>query len=70
MVTAARERAEAERDAEHVQADALRDRIEALQEQLDRATRARLEVEALRQRDAERWARGRWARLRAAWRGE
>ena len=67
---AARELAEAERDAERARADALRERVEALQEELDRATRARLEVEALRQRDAERWARGRWARLRAAWTGK
>lgn len=35
-----------------------------------RAQAARTEAEALRQADADRKARGRWARLRAAWRGE
>jgi colicin import membrane protein len=63
---AARDQAEAGREAERVRADALRERIEALQGQLDQATRARLEVDALRQADAAQKARGLVARLRAA----
>jgi len=66
---------------ERTRADALRDRIEALQEQLaDAQTAATLAnataqrtveaAELLRAADAERKARGLVARLRAAWRGE
>jgi hypothetical protein len=56
---------------ERGRADGLRDRIVALLGELDQATRARQEVEALRQDDmARRLALGRRARLRRAWRGE
>jgi hypothetical protein len=34
------------------------------------AREARAAAEALREREAAWWARGRWTRLRAAWRGE
>jgi hypothetical protein len=58
------ERAEAGRDGERSRADTLRDRLDAAEDQLRQAR------EAARRADAERKARGRWARLRAAWRGE
>jgi hypothetical protein len=85
------ERAEAGRDGERARADALRDRLEVLQAQLNQLEvegaasdvqaaeltaqlkQARVEAqaaEALRQAYAARRGRGRWARLRAAWRGE
>ena len=41
-----------------------------VQAQLDRATHARLEIEALRQGSIARQARGLLTRARAAWRGE
>jgi hypothetical protein len=75
------ERAEAATAAERVRADTLRDRLVGAQAELslaqtaaDRAhtdAREALQtVEALRQAEEARKARGRWARLRAAWRGQ
>jgi hypothetical protein len=69
-------REEALRQAEVVgmQAEANRSVVEQLEH--DRATSAALAAEAvaaaeqLRQAEADRKGRGRWARLRAAWRGE
>jgi hypothetical protein len=70
---------------ERVRADILRDRLEALQAELRRtqhaaevragdaeqAARIALgTVETLRRAEEARRGRGRWARLRAAWRGE
>ena len=70
----ARARAEQGKEAERVRADALRDRIEALQAQFELATHARQEVvdaaEAIRQADDRRLRLSRWARLRAAWTGK
>lgn len=75
------ERAEAGREGERSRADALRDRLGATEDELrqaraaadqvrQHATEAEDAVAALRQAEEERKARGRWARLRAAWRGE
>lgn len=73
--------AEQDRDAERSRAEGLAALLEATQLELaeqraltDQA-HARLldathQANTLRQADAERRARGRWARLRAAWRGE
>jgi hypothetical protein len=49
---------------ERARADALRDQLEAAQEELRQA------IQTLQKADDARKARGRWARLRAAWRGE
>jgi hypothetical protein len=83
--TARAERAEQALAGERNQADALRDSLEVantgarqvaeahssqLAELRVIADQARAEMEELRQADAERKARGRWTRLRAAWRGE
>jgi hypothetical protein len=65
---------------ERAQADKLRDRLEGAQEELRQARQgadqarqhareAEDAIEALRRADEERKARGRWARIRAAWRG-
>jgi hypothetical protein len=73
--------AEAGRAEERQRADAINALLEATQEELagqreltDQtradAERAHAEAEALRQAEDERRARGRWARLRVAWRGE
>jgi len=79
------ERAEAGRDAERVRAEVLRTSIEQLKAwealMIDMHARelavarhdalaAQQVATELRQAEAERRARGRWARLRAAWRGE
>jgi hypothetical protein len=75
------ERAEAGREGERGRADTLRDRLDEAQAQLQRAREAADQAQqhargaedaigALRQADAARRGRGRWARLRAAWRGE
>jgi hypothetical protein len=67
--------------AKDAQADGLRDRLVGAQTELSlaqaAADRARVEAQAaqdaadtLRQADEARKARGRWARLRAAWRGQ
>ena len=72
--THARDIAEAIRRAEDAAEEAIRQRMERLEH--DRATSVAIADEAvkgaeqLRQRDAERRGQGRWARLRAAWRGE
>jgi hypothetical protein len=67
------DRAEASTAGERQRADVLRDRIDAMQAQVAAAEAgaqaAQDAAEALRRADAERKARGRWARLRAAWRG-
>jgi hypothetical protein len=75
------DRAEAAVACERARADALRDQLSVAQEELRRAREAADQVrqhvreaedavQTLRQANAERKARGRWARLRAAWRGE
>jgi hypothetical protein len=68
------ERAEAFRDGERARADALRDRLEMVQTEAAEAKQHAREAEeaiaALRRGEEDRKARGRWARLRAAWRGE
>jgi hypothetical protein len=65
------DRAEAALTAERGRADALRDRLAAAEADRDRArAQAHTAQDELRQADAARRARGRWARLRAAWRGE
>ncbi len=75
------DRAEASIAGERNRADALRDRLDAAQDELrqarDAADQTRQHtrdaedaIEALRRADAERKSRRRWARLRAAWRGE
>ena len=43
--------------------------LEQLADTREDAARLREQLEALRQAEAERQGRGRWARLRAAWRG-
>jgi len=68
------DRAEQAVAGERSRADALRDRVDDLNATLADArgelAAAQEAAEALRQAEAERRARGRWARLRAAWRGE
>ena len=63
------DRAEAATSGERARADALRDRTEALQAQLTARQEVIDAAEATRRAEDERRARGRWARLRAAWRG-
>jgi hypothetical protein len=60
------DRAEEDRRAAQGRVDALQSRLESAQAELRRALDA---AELLRQVEAERKARGRWARLREAWRG-
>jgi hypothetical protein len=66
------DRAETAIAAERQRADALRDRLDGMQRDLDAARRwaqdAAQDANAMRQAEAERKGRGRWARLRAAWR--
>jgi hypothetical protein len=64
---ASAEAAEIARAAAAVDAAELRTTIGEAQRQ---ATAASVEVERLRQANAARQGRGRWARLRAAWLGE
>ncbi len=75
------DRAEGAVADERARADALRDQLSAAQEELRQAREAAEQVrqhareaedaiQTLRQANAERKERGRWARLRAAWRGE
>jgi hypothetical protein len=75
------EGAEAGRDGERSRADMLRDRLDAAEDELRKAREAADQarqhardaedaIEAARRVDAGRKARGRWARIRAAWRGE
>ena len=75
------DRAEAAVAAERGRAEALRDRLDGMQEQLaaevEAADQARRQAQAaqdnaeiLREAEAARKGRGRLARLRAAWRGE
>ncbi len=77
----ARVAAEARAAAEHDRAEAARQRADEAEDYSarlvgelgsfrDRAEVAEAEVEALRQAEATQKARGRWARRRAAWRGE
>lgn len=74
-------RAEEAAAGERARADALRDQLEIAQEELRQASEASDQVrqrareaedglEALRQADEVRKARGRWTRIMAAWRGE
>ena len=75
-------RAEQERDAERSRAEGLSALLEATRLQLAeqralmtdqalaRALKAAQEANALRQTETARRGRGRWARLKAAWRGE
>jgi hypothetical protein len=80
-VQARADRAEASIVGERNRADALRERLEATQDELRQAREAADQahqharktedaIKALRQTDDERKARGRWARLRAAWTGQ
>jgi hypothetical protein len=75
------ERAEAGRDGERSRADTLRGRLDAAEDDLRQAREAADQarqhardaeeaIEAARRADAEWKARGRWTRLRTAWRGE
>jgi hypothetical protein len=75
------DRAEAAVAGERARADVLRDQLNVAQEELRRtreaadqvrqhAREAEDAVQTLRQANAAQKARGRWARLRAAWRGE
>jgi hypothetical protein len=51
----------------HTENGKLRDRLDQARAE---AAEARQQAEALRQAEAERAGKGRWARLRAAWRGD
>ena len=62
--------AEAGRGRAEAQATELRGEIEVLQAQLAGHQDALRRAETLEAADAARRAQGRWARLRAAWRGE
>jgi hypothetical protein len=64
------DRAETATTAERARADALRERIEVLQVQITARQEVIDAAEATRRADDARKARGRWGRLRAAWRGE
>jgi hypothetical protein len=75
------DRAEQAVAGERSSADTLRDRLDVTQNELREAREvsdqarqhvreAEDAIKALRQADVERKARGRWARVRAAWRGE
>jgi chromosome segregation ATPase len=75
------DRAEQAVAGERSRADTLRDRLDAAEDELrqareaadqarQHATDAEDAIEAARRADAERKARGRWTRLRTAWRGE
>ena len=75
------DRAEQALVAERSRADTLHDRLDATQDDLRQAREAADQakhhareaedaIKSLRQADEERKARGRWARLRAAWRGQ
>jgi hypothetical protein len=67
-------RAESEVSSERVRADTLRDRLEATEARAKEAEQAaRIATDALngaRRAEEARKGRQRWARLRAAWRGE
>jgi hypothetical protein len=65
-LTARAEAAEKRADLERVRADLERDRADNAQDLAQEAIRAATE---LRQAEEQRKARGRWARLRAAWAG-
>lgn len=70
MVTLLREQLDHERgraDRAEAARDSLQTRLEAAQTE---ARKAKTEVERFRQAETQRTAMGRWARLRAAWRGE
>jgi hypothetical protein len=73
--------AETGKDGERSRADMLRDRLDAAENELRQAREAADQarqhardaedaIEEARRADAARKARGRWARLRAAWRGQ
>jgi hypothetical protein len=64
------ERAEQGREADRAQADGLQARLDAMQERLTARQEVIDAAEAIRKADDARLARSRWARLRAAWRGE
>ena len=58
-------------DQAEARTDSLRARVDVLQRERDAARgEAKQAAEELRQAEGERRARGRWARLMAAWRGE
>jgi hypothetical protein len=65
-----KQRAEAALNAERARADGLHEQIVALRIQLTARQEVVDAAEAIRQADDARLARGRWARLRAAGRGE
>jgi len=64
------ERAEQGREADRAQVDGLQARLDAMQERLTARQEVIDAAEAIRKADDARLARSRWARLRAAWRGE
>jgi hypothetical protein len=61
------DREEQAKDVARAKADAFREERDEAREHAREAERA---LEALRQTDEERRGKGRWTRLRAAWRGE
>ena len=71
---AERDRADLALAAERNRADVLREKVETLQGEFEAARIGRVEAEAdaaeLRQAETVRKGRGRWTRLKAAWRGE
>ena len=64
------DRAEQEREADRARADGLQAKLDDMQERLTARQEVVDAAEAIRKTDDARLARGRWARLRAAWRGE
>jgi septal ring factor EnvC (AmiA/AmiB activator) len=64
------EQVEQGRETAEARADELRTRLDELEAQLAARQEAVDAAEALRQAEAARTGQGRWARLRAAWRGE
>ena len=64
------DRAEQEREADRARADGLQAKLDDMQERLTARQEVVDAAEAIRNADDARLARSRWARLRAAWRGE
>ena len=63
------DRAEQGREADRARADVLQAKLDDVQVQLTARQEVIDAAEAIRKADDARLARGRWARLRAAWRG-
>jgi len=64
------DRAEQGREADRARADGLQAKLDDMQVQLTARQEVVDAAEAIRKADDTRLARSRWARLRAAWRGE